>query len=657
MTTTTVDGAFYANPIPGGFAADSELTALTGTDTYVMTFTAFRTEAATGITVGALNTTNLYAQIFGADGRPTGDLIAINVDGDFVDRRYDVAALDNGNFLVAGIVNTDNTNVPLGQIFSATGTKVGDRFQIGDGETDTRSDVNILAETGGGFTLTYRDRGNVNQSIHSIQTFDATGTPLAPERALVGPFTDADRPILLRVDPDVEVFGAARHYELVERPDGSYDITAPAIQENGGILQDGFAGRQPAIALEGGHYAMSGGVTTGDSVPTMQIFRVTPADGTGGLTSAVRVDDPDVDGVQIGFTLSDAVFASPGTGGALLVARPGGGVVAIWQEDTSRMRTTDNPRFQTGFDIMSQVFDENFNRVGGIVTLYGATDTDTYRLNNATLTDDGRIYVQTTQVVPAGLEGVEGGDIFTIFGNFFDIGANGLVQVDVAPGEGGEGGGGTEGGATSGPDTLTGTNKADEISGLGGNDTISGGRGNDTLEGNTGRDRIDGGAGKDALYGGGGRDELTGGGGADRLSGGGGADALYGGGGRDQLFGGGGKDALYGGGGNDRLFGGGGNDILEGGRGNDVMEGGKGRDTFIFAQNFGKDTITDFSPAQDTIAFAAGNREAGGFNAFIAASTEVGDDVVYDRGNDGKNVLTLQDVDLDMLTRANFDFG
>lgn len=69
-----------------------------------------------------------------------------------------------------------------------------------------------------------------------------------------------------------------------------------------------------------------------------------------------------------------------------------------------------------------------------------------------------------------------------------------------------------------------------------------------------------------------------------------------------------GDSVLFGYAGNDTLVGGMGNDYLYGGAGNDWMTGGAGSDYFAFDNNnFGSDTITDFSLSQDMIRF----RDAG----------------------------------------------
>jgi len=54
--------------------------------------------------------------------------------------------------------------------------------------------------------------------------------------------------------------------------------------------------------------------------------------------------------------------------------------------------------------------------------------------------------------------------------------------------------------------------------------------------------------------------------------------------------------------GNTTLTGGSGNDFLIAGK-NDTLIGGTGKDTFVFNQGFGKDTVANFNPNQDQLAF------------------------------------------------------
>ncbi|MEO0850208.1 MAG: calcium-binding protein, partial [Pseudomonadota bacterium] len=70
---------------------------------------------------------------------------------------------------------------------------------------------------------------------------------------------------------------------------------------------------------------------------------------------------------------------------------------------------------------------------------------------------------------------------------------------------------------------------------------------------------------------------------------------LTGAAGGDSLVGGTGNDRLVGLIENDTLIGDAGNDTLLGGTGDDQLTGGQGRDVFIFADDFGRDSITDLA--------------------------------------------------------------
>ena len=85
-----------------------------------------------------------------------------------------------------------------------------------------------------------------------------------------------------------------------------------------------------------------------------------------------------------------------------------------------------------------------------------------------------------------------------------------------------------------------------------------------------------------------------------------GNDTLNGGVGRDTLDGGEGHDLLAGGNNSDSLSGGAGDDKLNGGKHNDRLTGGQGSDSFVFdtvlsLATANVDTLTDFSPPDDTI--------------------------------------------------------
>lgn len=163
-----------------------------------------------------------------------------------------------------------------------------------------------------------------------------------------------------------------------------------------------------------------------------------------------------------------------------------------------------------------------------------------------------------------------------------------------------------------GKDQIDGRNGDDVVSGGGGNDRIVGGGGDDWLRGNAGNDRMFGGTGDDTLRGNDGRDRLLGEDGNDLLMGQDGNDVLQGGDGSDSLFGEAGDDTLNGGKGRDILKAGEGDNVLNGGGGadeliltlgNSTAKGGAGADTFIFLNEIGNHTISDFDVTADVLDF------------------------------------------------------
>lgn len=267
-----------------------------------------------------------------------------------------------------------------------------------------------------------------------------------------------------------------------------------------------------------------------------------------------------------------------------------------------------------------------------------------------------------------GIYGLEGDDVLN--GRGGDDFLFGGAGNDLLIGSGGD----DELYGGDGDDVLNGFWNDDLLAGGAGNDTLRGGTGFDTLQGGDGDDLMMGGEQADNLFGGAGNDTLRGDAGFDRLFGGIGADVLLGGAQSDGLFGQTGNDRLFGDNGADRLWGGVGNDVMHGGNGADLLRGGAGfdvlfggvgndtmsgdfnADTFVFANGFGADVITDFDATNDfekidlrgvsaitDLADLLGNHVA-----------QIGSDVVID--DRAGNTITLTGVALGDLGAADFVF-
>jgi Ca2+-binding RTX toxin-like protein len=142
-------------------------------------------------------------------------------------------------------------------------------------------------------------------------------------------------------------------------------------------------------------------------------------------------------------------------------------------------------------------------------------------------------------------------------------------------------------------DTFSGGNGNDILSGQGGSDTLRGDAGNDYLYGGPGDDALDGGSGQDTAVfltdsifadltlgfaQGEGFDSLLG---VENISAANGNDTLYGNELDNSIDAGKGENQLFGRGGNDTLSASNGNDVLDGGTGVDFMVGSAGNDTYI----------------------------------------------------------------------------
>ncbi len=120
--------------------------------------------------------------------------------------------------------------------------------------------------------------------------------------------------------------------------------------------------------------------------------------------------------------------------------------------------------------------------------------------------------------------------------------------------------------------------------------------------------------------------------GGDAISALGGDDLIYGGEGTDTISAGAGNDLVDGGVGADKISGGAGKDRLAGGSGDDILTGSPGTDAFVFSDNGGSDTVTDFANGSEKFDLQA---VAGldSFSQLVLADTGPGVHVDYGTGS------------------------
>jgi len=568
--------------------------------------------------------TYIFNQSFNADGSANGG--QQNISGSsFTTHGYPapssdgvvetsvVAGLTGGGHVAAWWVFDGDFNISA-QVFDASGTPVGNGFNVNTTTDGDQYDQALAGLTGGGFVVVWTspDQDGSGAGVYA-QRCAADGTALGGETR-VNTTTAGNQ-----FAPTI----AALH-------DGGY-VVAWAGDHTGG--SDIYAQRYDANGVAiGGEMRVSQVTEGGQGQPSITV-------------------------------LADGSYLIAWASGSGLYSR------TFWPDDVAGQVITgtesaDNLGGAAGNDTLIGLGgDDWLNGAPGNDLMQGGTGNDTYVVDDAgdvveEAADAGLDTVRVSMssyVLPDNVENLiySGRRTFIGSGNALDNALTGGNANDRLSGG-------------DGNDTLAGAAGADQLFGGRGHDQLDGGAGNDALYGGSGIDWLDGGLGNDmmaggighdtyvvdsagdqvveevdagidtvrtalaaftlgdnvenlvftgsgpfmgsgnalanALTGGAGNDELRGFDGNDTLLGEGGDDLLYGGRGHDALDGGDGNDQLFGGTGVDTLQGGVGNDRIEGGFGADILAGGWGHDMFMYrdvadSSGRGLDSITDFSEA------------------------------------------------------------
>ncbi|MCQ0988851.1 calcium-binding protein [Jiella marina] len=409
---------------------------------------------------------------------------------------------------------------------------------------------------------------------------------------------------------------------------------------------------------------------------------------------------------------SDGIFISTGNGTTIenngLIAGENEGIQLLDGVGVATLTNTGTISGSTGYGVYVNDQAVEINNTGEIISTDSAgiliqdtlgetldrsyltnsgTISGRYGLFSVSVTGESPISVVNTGLITGAVDLSDGNDFLN---NTGDIGSN--VYLDAGNDMyNGFGDSHVQGGiyGEEGDDVIVGGHNSDVLYGGSDNDQLFGGLGEDELYGGTGSDILRGGAGGDIVNGGDGFDQanyenstggvavdlrngsafgghaagdvlsniesLVGSAFDDTLNGNSGVNILRGEGGNDFLRGFAGNDDLRGGDGNDEIIGDLGFDTITGGAGNDTLTGGINGDTFVYANGFGQDTITDFEELNDfeKIDLSAVTNITDFADLAANHLTQSGANAVI---TDGANTITLNNVNIADLDANDFIF-
>jgi Ca2+-binding RTX toxin-like protein len=511
----------------------------------------------------------IYAQLFDADGNPTGGEFLVNTTTADNQDFPDIAALTGGDFVITwtSLGQDGDSNGVYMQRYTSAGVPLGGETLVNTTTTGGQGDAQVVALADGGFAVVWADSSG-DGSLR-LQRYDAAGLAVNGEVVVIEASDNSETPIWTRI---------------TEMASGRLAVvwtTQPNATEGNALVQlvndDG--------TLSGGPIQMN--TTPGTQSAQTQVVAL-PGGGfmalwveSVGTTGAVGVGDARIVGRiyrNSGTPVTDEFTVSEGTTGRRFNLLGDEVYVSDLAAQSGINRFLDLATLDNG-DVMASW--QTWLGTSDIVTRYIFTDREDARVTDA---------ADTVTLANGGdtLSSLDGDDSIT--------GGNG-------------------------DDVMHGADGKDTLNGQSGNDWLDGAKGGDSLYGGSDNDTVKGGDGSDSISGGGGDDLLAGEADNDTIEGSSGNDSMFGGGGADELSGGSDNDTIWGdanpyadwtedAGGNDVMDGGDGDDLMYGGTGDDTMEGGEGTDT-LYGDGFFGDGIV---PGNDTFILSAGADTANGLD-------------------------------------------
>jgi Ca2+-binding RTX toxin-like protein len=535
---------------------------------------------------GDSSSSGIKGQIFDASGNRVGGEFLVNSVTTGQQGTSAVAALASGGFVVSWVDDSGqggdaNLSGIKAQIFNASGNKVGTEFLVNTVTDSAQQWPAVTSLASGGFVVTWQSLGDIKAQIYG-----ATGDKIGGE-FLINSATSGTQLNAAVTSLDSGGFVVTWSDDSGQGGDASGSgIKAQIFNDQGGKVGSEFLVN--TVTLDNQYEPTIAKLASGGFVVSWS-----DVSGRGGSGSDIKAQIFDAAGNKVGTEFVVNTTTASDQMQPEVASLPTGGFVITWTD-------TSGQGGDASMGLKAQVFDAAGGKVG-----------TEFLVNTATL---------NMQYEPAIASHPSGRFAVTWFDEGGDPSGFAIKLQIFAPSDETFRG-------TDGDDIIFGTEAQDVINALGGNDQVVGRGGNDILDGAEGNDELRGFEGDDTLRGGIGADKLYGQSGADSIQGGDGADTIEGDGfssfagdGDDHLDGGAGDDNIRGGGGNDTILGGADSDILLGGAGSDLVEGGDG-DDFLAGfgeQSHGVDSDVDSlfgGNGNDQISLGYGDSADGGSGA------------------------------------------
>ena len=492
-----------------------------------------------------------------------------------------------------------------GQIYDASGAKVGGEFTVSTAGIYPMSALGVAALPGGGFVATFGGGGEIYAQLfgadgaphggaipvttHAYQFYGDEGgavTVLASGDFVVAwtkqtpsddynddvyaqRFAANGSPIGSSFLVNTATFGSQSSPSITALASGGFVITwddLDRVSSSKGQIYDADGRKVGELQFQDG--APAGRVSVaafadGGFVATWTDVIFFPDGST--IEANVKAQMFDDAGIRIGPEILVNTLTEGYQNPSDIQVLPWGGFLVTWDDAGHQGGDSDDA------GIMAQVFDAGGGKIGAAFLVNTTTLGSQFAAEFAVLASGSLAFAWTD----AGLVGPGSYELGVKAQIFRPLPDNGN---DIITGD-------------DGPNILDGGDGNDTITALGGNDTLDGEGGNDVVHAGAGDDRLFvSGAGVDSALGGPGSDTLA----VDyrdatlRISmtvptanPQGGNNGTIGGGGRRTDYNGVEALIVTTGSGDDLLYGGGGNDVLDGGTGNDIVRGGAGDDRLL----------------------------------------------------------------------------